>query len=89
MASPSADQARQQSGDERDAAEELESRYERGRDRRQRDAHLGERTGDAGQPELEQLLGAVGQEDRARHDAEEGEAGVEPCVSACHVGTLD
>ena len=42
------------------------------------DAHLGERTGDAGQAELKQLLCAVGEEDRARHDAEDGEAGVEP-----------
>ena len=65
IASPSPTRRVKQSGDECDATEELESRDERGRDRRQRGPDPGKRTGDAREPVLEKLLGSMGQEDRA------------------------
>lgn len=63
------DQTGQEAYHESDAAEEFEQRDERSCDARERDAHLGERAGNAGKTIGKQLLSAVSYEDRRNCDS--------------------
>ena len=66
------DQTSQQTDHESNTAEELEYPDQRSHQAWERDAHLRERTGNAGEPKDEQLLRAVSDEDCCNGDTKHG-----------------